>query len=156
MHAALHTLVPCGVEEVVWKGAQRSEERGPGLRAENVYVCETLGYQVLDCGCGCVVFEFSSRFADRSSDEVEHYARESRHAEMVEWVEEHDGGGLAGERNRGGEGGGEDCVRDGEVDEGGFAGAGGVVGWWWRDEFEDWGRGRGWEEGVEGGDGEGW
>jgi hypothetical protein len=54
---------------------------------------------------------------------------------VVQGVEEDDCGVLAGEGD-GGEGGWENGVGYDEVEEGGFACSGGVVGWWRRDEFE--------------------
>jgi hypothetical protein len=77
-------------------------------------------------------------FPELGKDDVEHDGCKTGDVEVVEGVEEDDARVLTGEY------GGEECWReDGvsgyEVQEGGFAAAGGVVGCWGRDEFDDWG-----------------
>jgi hypothetical protein len=104
------------------------------LWAENVDVRQARFDQRLNCG-------FVDGFVgspELGEDDVEHDGCEAGDAEVVEGVEEDDARVLTGDCG-GGECWREDGVSGYEVEEGGFAGARGVVGWWWGDEFDDWG-----------------
>jgi hypothetical protein len=91
--------------------------------------------QRLNCG---FVDKFVIEKPELGEDDIEHDGCKTGDVEVVEGVEEDDARVLTGECG-GGECWREDGVSGYEVEEGGFARAGGVVVCWGRDEFDDWG-----------------
>lgn len=101
-----------------------------------MHVVEAAGCQAENVGfeAGIQRFEGGTEFRD---DKVQQHACEAADAEVVQRVEEYDCCVVSVEVWDGGERWREDGVRHDEVEQGGFASAGGVVGWGRGDEFED-------------------
>ena len=84
---------------------------------------------------GCV--ECGGWGGEFGDEQVEDYASQAGHSEVVEWVKKDDGAGVAVDVGDQRVCWWEDGLGDDEVEEGGFARAGWVVAGWWRDELED-------------------